>query len=102
MLGIICINFTPHFAVFPQSSNRGRYANVDVAARRITWGKLMNVGQSCISPDYVLCSQSIRDRLVEEMRKTIVEFYGSEVRLNSNARLVPRNGKKFIVMVSML
>ena len=77
-------------------------ANVDVAARRITWGKLMNVGQSCISPDYVLCSQSIQDRLVEEMRKTIVEFYGSEVRLNSKCSSGYRIVTKFIVMVSML
>lgn len=54
-------------------------ANIGVAARRIIWGKLMNAGQSCIAPDYVVCSASIRDRLVDGMKAAIVEFYGSEV-----------------------
>ena len=54
-------------------------ANIEVAARRIIWGKLMNAGQSCISPDYVLCSQTVRDQLVHGMRAALVEFYGSEV-----------------------
>ena len=54
-------------------------ANIDVAARRITWGKFLNSGQVCIAPDYVLCTPGKRDRLVEVMRKTLVEFFGSEV-----------------------
>ena len=54
-------------------------ANIDVAARRIVWGKFINSGQTCIAPDYILCSPGKRERLVEMMRKTIVEFYGSEV-----------------------
>ena len=54
-------------------------ANIDVAARRITWGKFLNSGQTCIAPDYVLCTPGKRDRIVEVMRKTLVEFFGSEV-----------------------
>ena len=54
-------------------------ANIDVAARRIVWGKFLNAGQTCIAPDYILCSPGKRERLVEMMKKTIVEFYGSEV-----------------------
>ena len=54
-------------------------ANIDVAARRIIWGKCMNSGQSCIAPDYVLCSPGKRERLVEMMKKAVIEFYGSEV-----------------------
>ncbi|CAL8350023.1 unnamed protein product [Lota lota] len=46
-----------------------------VACRRITWGKFVNCGQTCIAPDYVLCEASIQSRVVEEMRKCIKEFY---------------------------
>jgi aldehyde dehydrogenase (NAD+) len=34
-------------------------ADLDVAARRIAWVKLMNSGQTCIAPDYVLAERSI-------------------------------------------
>ncbi len=51
-------------------------ANVDVAARRIAWGKLVNAGQTCIAPDYVLCTPRNKERLVESCKKAITEFYG--------------------------
>lgn len=51
-------------------------ANIDVAARRIVWGKFTNSGQTCIAPDYVLCPADKRDRLIEACKKAIVEYYG--------------------------
>lgn len=53
-------------------------ADLEVAARRIMWGKLMNAGQTCIAPDYVLVESSVKDRLVEKMVATIGEFYGAD------------------------
>lgn len=53
-------------------------ADLDVAARRIAWGKFMNAGQTCIAPDYVLAEASVRDRLVEKLVSTIGEFYGGD------------------------
>ncbi|KAI5098864.1 fatty aldehyde dehydrogenase isoform X2, partial [Silurus meridionalis] len=47
-----------------------------VACRRITWGKFSNCGQTCIAPDYILCNTSIQNRLIEEIRQTLQEFYG--------------------------
>lgn len=38
---------------------------------RITWGKFVNCGQTCIAPDYVLCEPSIQNRVVEEINKNI-------------------------------
>ena len=38
-------------------------ADVDVAAKRIAWTKLINSGQACIAPDYVLADAKIRDDL---------------------------------------
>ncbi|XP_071778256.1 aldehyde dehydrogenase family 3 member A2-like [Centroberyx gerrardi] len=46
-----------------------------VACRRITWGKFVNCGQTCIAPDYILCEPCIQSQVVEEISKSIKEFY---------------------------
>jgi aldehyde dehydrogenase (NAD+) len=61
-----------------------RSARLDVAARRIVWGKFLNAGQSCIAPDYVLADESIADGLVERMRDTIRSFYGDDPRQSAD------------------
>ncbi|KAK7882216.1 hypothetical protein WMY93_028390 [Mugilogobius chulae] len=52
--------------------------NIRVAARRITWGKFVNCGQTCIAPDYVLCEPSVQNQLIECIRLTLLEFYGAD------------------------
>jgi aldehyde dehydrogenase (NAD+) len=49
-------------------------ADLEVAARRIVWVKLMNSGQTCIAPDYVLVERSVRDRFVETLLTSLAEF----------------------------
>ncbi|KAF3847243.1 hypothetical protein F7725_020271 [Dissostichus mawsoni] len=49
--------------------------DISMACRRITWGKFVNCGQTCIAPDFVLCEPSIQSRVVEEIKKCIKEFY---------------------------
>lgn len=51
-------------------------ANIKWAAKRIIWGKTINAGQTCIAPDYAIVHESVKDRLIEEMKKCIMEFYG--------------------------
>jgi len=51
-------------------------ANIKLAAKRIIWGKLINAGQTCVAPDYVLTHKSIKNELIQEMRKTICKQYG--------------------------
>ncbi|XP_063060898.1 aldehyde dehydrogenase family 3 member A2-like [Engraulis encrasicolus] len=46
-----------------------------IACRRITWGKYVNCGQTCIAPDYILCEPSIQARVIDEITKCIKEFY---------------------------
>ena len=55
-----------------------RKANIDVAARRIAWGKFLNSGQTCIAPDYVLVERPVHDRLVAAIGAQITEFYGAD------------------------
>ncbi len=52
-------------------------ADLRDAARKIAWGKLLNAGQTCIAPDYVLVHADSHDRLVEELRLAVESFYGS-------------------------
>ena len=50
---------------------------LDVAARRIAWGKFINAGQTCIAPDYILVDRRIKAELIEQLRSTISEFFGN-------------------------
>lgn len=56
------------------------YGRVDIpsAARRLIWSKFFNAGQSCLAPDYVLCSPATRDALLPALRKTLEDFYGPD------------------------
>ncbi len=58
-----------------------RDADVEVAARRIAWGKLLNAGQTCIAPDYVLVERPVADRLVDALVQSMQEMEGSDPRL---------------------
>jgi len=53
-------------------------ANLPLAARRIVFGKLVNCGQTCVAPDYIYCHESVRERLVGELKKQIIIQYGEE------------------------
>ncbi|HEY8153526.1 MAG TPA: aldehyde dehydrogenase family protein [Myxococcota bacterium] len=55
-----------------------RDVDLEVAARRIAWGKFMNAGQTCIAPDYVLVHRERENDLIEALRRTLREFYGED------------------------
>ena len=49
-------------------------ANLQVAVKRIAWGKFNNTGQTCVAPDYVLVHESVAKKFSKLMKKTIREF----------------------------
>jgi aldehyde dehydrogenase (NAD+) len=53
-------------------------APLDLAARRIVWGKFINAGQTCVAPDFALADRRIRDALVSAMKQAIRDFYGDD------------------------
>lgn len=57
-------------------------ANIKEAARRIAWGKLMNAGQTCVAPDYVLVDESRKQQFLTEMKTAFFHLYGKEVKKN--------------------
>ncbi|UZJ52554.1 hypothetical protein CBS101457_001874 [Exobasidium rhododendri] len=67
-------------------------ADLKIAAHRILWGKSLNCGQTCIAPDYVLCTASVQDRFVEELKKAAAEFWpattGGVVNSSSYGRII--------------
>lgn len=76
-------------------------ANLRVAACRIAQGKFFNAGQTCVAPDYVLAQEGILDKLVAELIRAIVEFYGDDPQLSEEfARII--NAKQFDTLVGYL
>ena len=59
-------------------------ADLKLAAKRIVFGKYLNCGQTCVAPDYVYCDRTIRDRLVEEIKKQIRKQFGKDPLKNSS------------------
>lgn len=50
-------------------------ANIPMAAKRLAFGKYLNAGQTCVSPDYVYVHASKKAQLIEELKRVIPEFY---------------------------
>lgn len=59
-------------------------ANIRLAANKIAWGKYNNAGQTCVAPDYVLVHKSIEHEFLNELKNTIKEFYGNDIKSNKN------------------
>lgn len=73
-------------------------ADIDVTARRIAWVKLLNAGQTCIAPDYVLADQRIVDELVGKIVANFREFRSAEA--DPALRIV--NQRQFDRLVSLI
>ncbi len=64
-------------------------ANVDLAAKRIAWGKYVNNGQVCIAPDYLFVHESKKEAFVSAFKKHMKEFYTEDSSQESSyARIV--------------
>ncbi|HOD15248.1 MAG TPA: aldehyde dehydrogenase [Spirochaetota bacterium] len=53
-------------------------ADLPVAARRLSWGKFFNAGQTCLAPDYLLVHEKIKDRFIGELVLAIDAFYDGD------------------------
>uniref|UniRef100_A0A3B4CEH2 Aldehyde dehydrogenase n=1 Tax=Pygocentrus nattereri TaxID=42514 RepID=A0A3B4CEH2_PYGNA len=67
-----------------------RQCDINTTARRISWARFQNAGQSAVAPDYVLCHADTHECLVQALRCALQQFYGSE----------PRESKSFGRQVS--
>jgi acyl-CoA reductase-like NAD-dependent aldehyde dehydrogenase len=75
--------------------------NIKETAKRITWGKFINAGQTCIAPDYLLVNRSIKSELLSEMKQCIGEYYGDNPAKSQDfARII--NLKQFNRLAGLL
>jgi aldehyde dehydrogenase (NAD+) len=68
-------------------------ARLDFAAKRIAWGKLINCGQTCVSPDYLLIDNKVKDKFLDLITNEIKTFYNNDPKnCNDFARIIsPEN-----------
>lgn len=76
-------------------------ANLELSAKRIIFGKILNAGQTCVAPDYILVHNKVKLKLIENIKKYIVDFLGENPINNSDyPRII--NEKNFIRLKSLL
>jgi aldehyde dehydrogenase (NAD+) len=62
--------------------------NLELAVKRIMWGKCLNAGQTCIAPDYVLISPQLINNFVDLARNYIKDTYGPDVQKANFGRII--------------
>lgn len=69
------------------------------AVRRLVWGKTMNAGQTCIAPDYVLCTKDVQKELLENISLVLKEFYADNIQQTEDyGRIVNENHFKYAII----
>ena len=66
-------------------------ASISLAAKRIAWGKLINAGQTCIAPDYILVHKSVKNALVDGLKANIAQFYGKNIEASNDFARITTN-----------
>tara|TARA_E500000318_G_scaffold38046_1_gene36634 strand:- start:1487 stop:2857 length:1371 start_codon:yes stop_codon:yes gene_type:complete len=66
-------------------------ASISLAAKRIAWGKLINAGQTCIAPDYILVHKSVKNALVDGLKANITQFYGKNIEASNDFARITTN-----------
>ncbi len=66
-------------------------ANIDAAVKKITWGKLINCGQTCIAPDYVVIHESRKDEFITKLVANIKKVFGDNPQKSSDISHIINN-----------
>jgi len=59
-------------------------ADIDMTAKRLTWAKFLNAGQTCVAPDYILVQKSVEEKLLKAIEKYITRFFGNDNDIKDN------------------
>ncbi len=52
-----------------------RDIDLETMCRRVAWGKLVNSGQTCVAPDYLIVYESELEKVVEALKRSVNDFY---------------------------
>ncbi|MBD8499881.1 aldehyde dehydrogenase [Paenibacillus arenosi] len=78
-----------------------RTANLEMAAKRIVWGKFLNTGQTCVAPDYLLVHSEVKQQFLSKMKEVIRHYYGENaIQSKDYGRIV--NERQFDRLVSII
>ena len=75
-------------------------SDISTVAKRIVFGKLINAGQTCVAPDYVLCSNSVKQKLIDAIIDEIKTQYGEDTFNNTFGKMI--NRKHFDRVISLI
>lgn len=76
-------------------------ADIELAARRIAWGKFLNAGQTCVAPDYLLVHRAVKEPLLAALKRAITRMYGEDPRQSPDFQRII-NDKQMAHMKRML
>ena len=75
--------------------------NISYAARKIAWSKMINAGQTCVAPDYVLVHESVRDAFIDAVKDQFTRMLGEDPKASPDyGRLI--NRKRFDAVASYI
>ncbi|KAF9912220.1 hypothetical protein BX616_010380 [Lobosporangium transversale] len=73
-------------------------ADINIAAKRIIYGKLLAAGQTCIAPDYVLITSKAEAKFVEATKEALISLLGENPKESSEfARIVNEDHFKRLI-----
>jgi len=75
-------------------------ANLEVAARRIVWGKFLNGGQTCIAPDYLLVEESVKDKFLQLLKEKVEEASYSDGAEHYTSIINKRNYDRILSLIN--
>ncbi len=76
-------------------------SNLKLAATRIAFGKFLNVGQTCIAPDYLLVQQNVKEKFIDFLKIEISKMFSADAINNPDYGKII-NQKQFDSLISML
>jgi aldehyde dehydrogenase (NAD+) len=76
-------------------------ADIHIAAKRIAFGKFLNIGQTCIAPDYILVHNDVKEKFIDKLKEKVIQFYSHDAADNYDYGKII-NGKRFDKLISYL
>ncbi len=63
-------------------------AKINLAAKRIVFGKFLNVGQTCVAPDYVIVHESVADKFIACLKEQINKLYSNALENEDYGKII--------------
>lgn len=76
-------------------------ADLELAAKRIVWGKYLNAGQTCVAPDYLLVHEKVKEELLEKILFHIKKSYGPAPQISESFPKIV-NGKHYERLMGLM